>query len=99
VGAEAADHLAADALDAHELVDGAKRVALPVGDDGFGLGRADAGEERQHLGRRRVQVHGAIDGLAACPRRGRERPPRQDDDDDGETAHEGFSDARARRCL
>jgi len=63
VRAQAPHHLAADALDPHELVDRAERVAFAVSEDALGLRRSHAGQEGEHLGRRRVQVHGAVDGL------------------------------------
>ena len=42
VDAQVPDHLAADPLDAHQLVDGAERMPLPVADDLRSLGGSDA---------------------------------------------------------
>jgi hypothetical protein len=42
VDAQAADHLPADTLDSHQLVDGAERMPLSVPDDAAHLGRSDA---------------------------------------------------------
>jgi len=79
------------------LVDGAEGVSLAVGQDALGLGGPDAGQERQQLGRGRVQVDGAVDRLAGRARGS--APDRHHEQDADEQPHVPFSGAAARRCL
>ena len=58
---KAAQHLAADALDAHQLLDGAERVLGAVGDDVADLGGSDAGEQLQLVGGGGVDVDHAFE--------------------------------------
>jgi hypothetical protein len=46
---EAPHHLSADSADADQLVHGAERVSLAVGDDLGGLRRTDAGQQAQDV--------------------------------------------------
>jgi hypothetical protein len=59
-----ANLLATDAADPDQLVDGAERPALPVANDRLRLRRSDAGQQPEHGGRRRIQVHDPVDGLS-----------------------------------
>jgi hypothetical protein len=99
VGAQAAHHLAADALDADQLVDGAEGVPLPVGHDLRRLRRTDAGQEAQRAGVGRVEVDDPVDALRRVRRRRDHQPETGCDDDRTHATHARFSAHAGRGCL
>jgi hypothetical protein len=103
VRAERAHHLAAYPLDADQLVDGPERVLLSVSEDALRLGRTDAGEEAQDLGRGGVEVDGAGDGFSGGREFRNTGDKDGDEDEDGygaeDRTHGGLSPLRWSRCL
>lgn len=57
------DHLAADPLDAHQLVDGAERMPFPVANDLRSLGGSDARKKTEDTRVSGIEVHDAVNGL------------------------------------
>ena len=81
--AQPADHLATDAFDPDQLVDGPEGASLSIDEDRRGLCRTDPGQQRQDLRRRRVQVHDTVDRLARLGGRAREENQTREETDEG----------------
>lgn len=90
------NHLAPDALDSDELVDGSKGMPLAVGGDFGGLGGPDSRQQAEHLGRRRIQVDDAVHRFGRARRAGTGEQ-HHDGDDRNEETHASFSARGARR--